>query len=371
MQVCNKCLLPETFPGISFDEKGVCNFCNNYTEKKKDEFTNIFKDEEELKSYLKKYVDKSNKYDVLLAVSGGIDSCNALVELVTKYKIKPLVYHNEDGNVNKVASSNVKKICKALDVDLIIWQHDMEFMRKMFRYMNESQLHISTCNLCGTILYLSNIELATKFNIPLIINGFSKGAASMIGDRETFYNIVDSVCKEAISKGDKAFAREFYKKFDYMDEHIILRSKEDFEKSKELNKRLFIPFYVFNFNKLAKVDHIKKLSKEYGWEAMPISYPHKSSNCDMIWINTYSDLKKMHYTYFTEEYSQLIREGEFTREEAWKDLFFNPPKGLLKRTAEHLSMDTSKIPEDVCLDCFGQECSCSDYECNCDCGKEK
>jgi hypothetical protein len=27
---CTKCLLPESFPGIEFDHKGVCNFCNNY-----------------------------------------------------------------------------------------------------------------------------------------------------------------------------------------------------------------------------------------------------------------------------------------------------------------------------------------------------
>lgn len=356
MKVCKKCLLPETFSGIKFDENGVCNFCNEYTEKKKNETTNIFKDEEELSEYLHKYVNKENKYDVLVAVSGGIDSCNALVDIVKKYKLKPLVYHNEDGHVNKVASSNVKKICKALDVDLIIWQHDMEFMRKLFKYMNESDLHISTCNLCGTILYLNNIELATKFNIPIIINGFSKGAASMIGDRKTFYDIVDSVVKYSINEGDKKFAKEFYKKFDNMDKHIIFRCKDDFLRSRELKKHLFIPYYVFKFNKLDKIHNIKKLSEEFGWEAMPTSYPGKSSNCDMIWINTYSDLKKMHYTYFTEEYSQLIREGEFTREQAWNDLRFTPPKGMLKNTAEHLGMDSSNIPDEVCLDCFGLEC---------------
>jgi len=28
LQVCNKCILPETFPGIHFDSEGVCNFCS-------------------------------------------------------------------------------------------------------------------------------------------------------------------------------------------------------------------------------------------------------------------------------------------------------------------------------------------------------
>jgi glucosamine 6-phosphate synthetase-like amidotransferase/phosphosugar isomerase protein len=31
---CTKCILPNTFPFIRFDEKGVCNYCNNYKKKK-------------------------------------------------------------------------------------------------------------------------------------------------------------------------------------------------------------------------------------------------------------------------------------------------------------------------------------------------
>ena len=27
---CCKCVLPETFPGISFNTEGVCNYCQNH-----------------------------------------------------------------------------------------------------------------------------------------------------------------------------------------------------------------------------------------------------------------------------------------------------------------------------------------------------
>ncbi len=27
---CKKCLLPETFPFIEYDGRGICNYCNNY-----------------------------------------------------------------------------------------------------------------------------------------------------------------------------------------------------------------------------------------------------------------------------------------------------------------------------------------------------
>ena len=30
IQVCTRCVLPSTFPGISFDDEGVCNHCRQY-----------------------------------------------------------------------------------------------------------------------------------------------------------------------------------------------------------------------------------------------------------------------------------------------------------------------------------------------------
>jgi len=30
MKICKTCVLPETFPGISFDEEGRCSYCMRY-----------------------------------------------------------------------------------------------------------------------------------------------------------------------------------------------------------------------------------------------------------------------------------------------------------------------------------------------------
>ena len=30
---CKKCILPESFPHIEFDKRGVCNYCNNHKKK--------------------------------------------------------------------------------------------------------------------------------------------------------------------------------------------------------------------------------------------------------------------------------------------------------------------------------------------------
>jgi len=28
LKLCTRCVLPETFPGIKFDDEGVCNYCH-------------------------------------------------------------------------------------------------------------------------------------------------------------------------------------------------------------------------------------------------------------------------------------------------------------------------------------------------------
>ena len=51
---CSKCVMPETWPGISFDENGVCSLCR---EGKKE--TEI--DWQERKKVLKKILEKYKK----------------------------------------------------------------------------------------------------------------------------------------------------------------------------------------------------------------------------------------------------------------------------------------------------------------------
>ena len=34
MKYCKKCTMPDTRPGITFDENGVCSACNHYAHRK-------------------------------------------------------------------------------------------------------------------------------------------------------------------------------------------------------------------------------------------------------------------------------------------------------------------------------------------------
>lgn len=76
VQVCTNCVMGTTDSSIVFDEKGVCDFCNNY-------YNNILPNwhpnesaEEEMGIVLDKIKaeGKENDYDCLIGTSGGLDS---------------------------------------------------------------------------------------------------------------------------------------------------------------------------------------------------------------------------------------------------------------------------------------------------------
>jgi hypothetical protein len=344
MKSCQKCVLPETYPGIKFNDKGVCNFCEDF-EKKEERDENLrFKDEESVKECLKKYKQLKRKYDVLVPLSGGVDSCFTLITIVEKYNLRPLVFHSDHGWDDKIATSNVEKLCKELDVDLLIWKNDLKFMRKLFKYFNESvDYTVSACYACGNMLYLNGLEIADNFNIPLVINGYSKGQAAMMHDLEKSQDWYGRMMNVILETGDMEFFNKFSKKWNLLKKQVVYQDRQDLEREVDLEKLLFIPFFVFKFYKTDKEELERICKARFDWEPIPFSYPARTTNCQMIWLNSYRDLNKRKYTHYHDEYSTLIRAGEIPREQVMLDLELNPPEGLLECLAEEIDVDLKSL----------------------------
>src|SRR3990167_1229619 len=78
-RICVRCIMDTTIPGITFDEKGECNFCklhdkldqeyplNEEGQKKRDKIIRDIKRK-----------GKHKKYDCILGISGGRDSTYTL-----------------------------------------------------------------------------------------------------------------------------------------------------------------------------------------------------------------------------------------------------------------------------------------------------
>lgn len=346
MRICKMCVLPESFPGIRFDINGVCNFCTSDMEKREafEVRQRNFENEWELIQCMQKHRSNHRKYDVLVPLSGGVDSCNALITIVEKYKLRALGFHNDHGYEDETAGRNAEAICKALGVDLVIIKQDFLFMKKLFKYINEADvIGLNSCYVCGNILYINAIETALRFGIPLVINGYSKGQAAQIADKEKGNLLFEILLDVVMKTGDKEFIETFLNKFEVLNKRIAYKSRDDLENELNAEKVLFVPFYIFDFYKIDKETLKAKIRERCDWKPLKSGYPARTTNCEMVWLNTHMDMQKMGYSNYHNEYAELVRRGEFSRAQALEDLKFNPPEGLLERLAEEVNVDLYKF----------------------------
>ncbi len=124
---CTRCLLPETFPFIVYDEHGVCNYCNNYTIKNKP------KPLDELYDLVEPYRRADGGYDCIIPYSGGRDSTFTLHVVKTVLKLNPVAFTYDWGMVNDLARRNIARVCGKLGVENIIVSADITWKRENIR----------------------------------------------------------------------------------------------------------------------------------------------------------------------------------------------------------------------------------------------
>ncbi|MCF8257174.1 MAG: N-acetyl sugar amidotransferase, partial [Flavobacteriales bacterium] len=118
-QRCTCCISDSTCPGISFDAKGVCNFCHLH-----DKWVRWYPNGTEGKAKLDALIGtikkdgKGKKYDCVVGISGGRDSSWLLHRTVTEYGLRPLAVHFNDGFDNPVGGENMVNITRKLGVEL-------------------------------------------------------------------------------------------------------------------------------------------------------------------------------------------------------------------------------------------------------------
>lgn len=120
---CTKCILPETMPYIKFDDKGVCNYCQNYRPR------NNPKPKEELFKLVEPYRRKT-AIDCIVPFSGGRDSCYGLHLVVKELGMNPVTYTYDWGMVTDLGRRNISHMCAELGVENIIVAADISQKRR-------------------------------------------------------------------------------------------------------------------------------------------------------------------------------------------------------------------------------------------------
>jgi len=160
MRICKKCILPDTFKNIKFNEEGVCSYCIKETTVAR---TRNVTDEE--KSRLAVNMDEliethrgKQQYDCAVGFSGGKDSTYLLWILKEKYKLNVLAITFDHSFMPDVTLKNLNDIPKKLAIDILNYQINTSFMEKFFKYKFENytkktkEVFDNVCADCSNIL---------------------------------------------------------------------------------------------------------------------------------------------------------------------------------------------------------------------------
>lgn len=191
-QVCTRCVMSSKGdPLIQFDEKGVCNYCKYaLTMMEKEYFPN-----EEGKKRLEKMLEeikqkgKNSKYDCIMGISGGLDS-SYLLYLGSKWDLRILAVHINDGFDTEISTNNIKKLVKASKCDYVEVTPDA----KQYANINKAYLHASVPNIAipqDNILFAELHSLMRKYGVTCFLSGANYALESILqkGNTHNAYDL--------------------------------------------------------------------------------------------------------------------------------------------------------------------------------------
>ncbi len=327
--LCKKCVLPESVPDIYLDTEGICNICKDDEGAQESGSSSIVL-ETEFTKLLKMYKSQS-RYDCLVMCSGGKDSTAALYYMKKRYKLNPLAFTFDHGFETAQALENVKNAVEALGVDFLYFKTD--YMQEMFSAVLKTGSKAVICHLCSIWYMDLTFETAARYNVPLIIAGWTKGQSKQQPLMSSCGCNAQQAEFSAMAKATREFLSSFvknnpkYKGFPSSMEEVLTRAKMR-QKCLVLSPHWFLPHRADEYVALIK--------KELKWEFSPLSYPEQTTNCALNFISVYNAMRYFGYTHYHVEMSKLIRLGQLDREEALNKLKINFDKELLNKIAKKL-----------------------------------
>jgi tRNA(Ile)-lysidine synthase TilS/MesJ len=329
-KICKKCILPEAKPGIWLNDEGVCNICITHEKEK-----NFLGGEKgALETDFIKILEKNKgkgEYDCLVMCSGGKDSTSALYYIKERYKLNPLAFTFDHGFETSDALENVHKAVDKLGVDFLFFKSS--FMKDMFAKILKTGSRAVICHLCSIWYMDLTYKIAAKYNIPIIIAGWTKGQSVKQPVMSKCACKSDAPEYASMAQATKDFIEEHvkndpkYKNFPKSMEEVLKKAKKR-HKSMVVSPHWFLPIDADTY--------VETIKKELDWKYPKLSYPAKTTNCELNFISVYNSKKHYGYTHYDLEMSRLIREGIVSREEALRDLEINFDKDLLNVIAKKL-----------------------------------
>ena len=314
MKYCKKCCMPDTRPGIKFDEEGVCSACRSYEHRAKVDWDARWK---EFEAICDKYrgMNGPDGYDCMIAVSGGKDSHFQVYLMKEVMHMNPLLVSAADNfPMTEAGKHNIRNISEAFGCDLVVLNPNIKAQKKVMKYTFEK--YGKPTYFVDRYIYTYPLWMALKFNTPLLVYGENVGweyggadGVETYSARDQINNgvgsgIPDEEIIEAcgISKKDLNF--------------FAPPSKEELAKLDPIYISYFTPWNSFKNYELAKKFGFHDLTHEW-------TRTHHIEQFDQIdtpayLVHSWLKYPKFGHASATDYASRMVRYGMITREEGFK-----------------------------------------------------
>ncbi|MHC1682795.1 MAG: N-acetyl sugar amidotransferase [Clostridiaceae bacterium] len=309
-QVCTNCVMDTSDSLIQFDEKGVCDHCNNF-------YNNILPNwhtDHIGAKQLDEIVEKikrdgiGKRYDCIIGISGGVDSSYLLYYAKEKLGLRPLAFAVDTGWTLNVAVENIEKIVKGLGVDLyteiVNWNEmkdlQLSFFKSQVPYQDTPQDHV---------IFASLYNYAVKQGIKYVLTGANYSTECVREPNEWVY------------VNDLRQIKDIHKKFG-------TKQLKTIPLCGMFKYRLYYRYFKgmkivqpLNLIPYKKEDAISLLEERFGWQR------YENKHFESVFTRFYEGywlVKKFGYDKRRAHFSSLILTGQITREEALEKLAQSP-----------------------------------------------
>ena len=324
IRYCNRCCFPATMDDISFDKLGICKSCQSSEDKMSIDWKQREKKFRKLVDIAKK--SKSN-YDCVLPISGGKDSFFQAHILVKKYGLKPLAVTFSHNWYTEVGVYNLHRCLEVFNLDHIQFTPARKLVNKLAK--KSISAIGDSCWHCHSGVGAFPLQIATKFNIPLLVWGES---------------VSENDGRGRYSSPKIKFDRDYFTKVSakltpnkMVDKNISKKDVQPFQlpSKEEINSKGVFGIHIGDYFFWDDERQVEFIKKEYGWKEtkMEGTYKrYKSVECVMSGVHDYLCYLKRGFGRSTWQAAVDIRNGILSRDEAFNliDHFDTEKPGALE-----------------------------------------
>ena len=306
-QICSNCVMDTSDTTLKFDERGRCEYCNNFYKHILPNWHPGERGIEEVTPLIEKIkADGQGKdHDCVIGISGGLDSSYVAYVAKEKFGLRPLLFHCDTGWNSDIGVSNIQKIIEGLGLDLVTEVVNWEEMKDLQRAFFLSQVPFVDAPQ-DLALFSALYSFTAKNGLKYVITGGNIATECVRESIEWTYFAGDM---RHVGDIHRKFGTRPLKTFPHCD---ILKYRLYYRWAKGMRVLRLLDYVPFS-----KKDAIRELSEKFGWQ--PYAQKHYESRFTRFYESFWTP-RKFGYDKRRAYFSSEILTGQMTRDEALERL---------------------------------------------------